>query len=72
MRNQSILNVCTSTSEVKSYNIKRDVWITSFTVVKNQSIRDDGVPWRGAREKRPDFFKMFFAALMDNDDIILD
>ena len=72
MRNQSILNVCTSTSEDKGYNMKRDGWITSFTVVKNHSIQDDGVPWRGAREKRPDFFNMFFAALMDNDDIILD
>ena len=72
VRNQSILNVRTSTSEDKGYNLKRDGWITSFTDVKNQSMRDDGVPWRSTRENRPDFFNTLFAALTDNDDIILD
>ena len=54
------------------YNLKRDGWLNSFTDVKNQSVRDDGVPWRGAREKRPEFFSMFFSALTDKDDILLD
>jgi hypothetical protein len=30
------------------------------------------VPWRGAREKRPEFFFIIFFVLTDNDDIILD
>jgi hypothetical protein len=54
------------------YNFKRDSWLNSFTDLKNQSMRDDGVPWRGAREKRPEFFSIFFSALTDKNDIILD
>ncbi len=72
VRNQSILNVRSSTSEDKGYSLKRDGWLTSFTDLNNQSMRDDGVPWRGAREKRPDFFNTLFAALTDKDDIIMD
>ncbi len=72
VRNQSCLNVRTSISEDKGYSLKRDGWITSFTDLNNQSMRDDGVPWRGAREKRPDFFNTLFAALTDKDDIIFD
>ena len=34
-------------------------------------MREHGVPWRGAREKRPEFF-IFFSALTDKDDIIMD
>ena len=54
------------------YNLKRDGWLNSFVDAKNQSMREDGVPWRGAREKRPDFFSILFSALTDKDDIILD
>ena len=72
VRNQSCLNVRTSISEDKGYSLKRDGWITSFTDLNNQSMRDDGVPWRGAREKRPDFFNTLFSALTDKDDIIFD
>jgi hypothetical protein len=56
----------------QGYNLKRDGWLNSFTDLKNQSVRDDGVPWRGAREKRPEFFSIIFSALTDKDDIILD
>ena len=54
------------------YNLKRDGWLNNFVDAKNQSMREDGVPWRGAREKRPDFFSILFSALTDKDDIILD
>jgi hypothetical protein len=54
------------------YNLKRNGWFNSFMDLKNQSMRDDGVPWRGAREKRPKFFSILLSALTDKDDIILD
>ena len=54
------------------HNLKRDGWLNSFTDLKNQSVRDDGVPWRGAREKRPEFFSVLFSALTDKDGIVLD
>ena len=60
MRNESVLNIRTSDFEDMSYNLKRDTWLNNFTDVKNQSMREDGVPWRGAREKRPKFFSSFF------------
>ena len=53
VRNGSFLNVRTSDFEDMGYNLKRDGWLNSFTDLKNQSMRDDGVPWRGAREKLP-------------------
>jgi hypothetical protein len=53
VRNESFLNVRTSDFEDMGYNLKRDGWLNSFTDLKNQSMRDDGVPWRGAREKLP-------------------
>ena len=72
VRNEYVLNVRTSDFKNMGYNLKRDGWLNSFTNVKNQSMRDDGVPWRGARKKRPDFFSILFPALTDKDDIILD
>jgi hypothetical protein len=72
VRNVSVLNVQSSDFEDMGYNLKRDGWLNSFTDVKNQSIRDDEVPWRGAREKRPEFFSILFSALTDKDDIIFD
>ena len=71
-RNESVLNVRTSDFEDMSYNLKRDGWLNNFTDVKNQSMRDNGVPWRCAREKRPEFFSIIFSALTDKDDIVLD
>jgi hypothetical protein len=72
VRNVSVLNVRTSDFEDMGYNFKRDDWLNSFTNVKNQSVRDDEVPWRGTREKRPKFFSIFFSALTDKDNIIFD
>jgi hypothetical protein len=53
VRNASFLNVRTSDFEDMGYNLKQDGWLNNFTDLKNQSMRDDGVPWRGAREKLP-------------------
>jgi hypothetical protein len=72
VRNKSVLNVRTSDFEDIDYNLKRDGWLTNFTDLKNQFIRDDGVLWRGARKKRPEFFSIIFSALMNKDNIILD
>ena len=54
------------------YNLKRDVWLNSFVDDQNQCVREDGVPWRDAREKRPEFFSILFSALTDKDDIVMD
>ena len=54
------------------YNLKRDGYLNSFVDANNQSMREDGVPWRGAREKRADFYSILFSALTDKDDIIMD
>jgi hypothetical protein len=54
------------------YNLKRDGWLNNFTDSKNQFVKVDGVPWKNAREKRPEFFSILFSALTDKDDIILD
>ena len=72
MRNESILNVRTSDFEDMGYNLKRDGWLNNFTDGKNQSMREDGMPWRGAREKCPEFLSIIFFALTDKDNIILD
>jgi hypothetical protein len=72
IRNEYVLNVRTSEFEDMGYSLKRDGWLNNFVDVKNQSLRGDGVPWRGAREKRSEFFSIFFSALTDKDDIIMD
>lgn len=38
----------------------------------NQAMRVDGVPWRGAREKRHKLFSIIFSNLTDKDNIIMD
>ena len=72
MCNESVLNVRTLDFKDMEYNLKINGWLNSFTDVKNQSMRYNGVPWRGAREKRPELFSIFFSALTDKDDIVLD
>ena len=72
MHNESVLNVCTSGFGGMGYNLKKDGWLNSFIYVKNQSMQGDGVPWRGAHEKHPEFFSIIFSALADKDDILLD
>ena len=71
MRNEYVLTVRTSNFEDMGYNLKRDGWFNSFADSKNQSMREDGMPWRGAREKRPKFFSILFSALTVKDDIIM-
>ena len=39
---------------------------------KNQVLREDGVPWRDAHEKRHEFYAILFYALTDKEDIIMD
>ena len=70
VRNEFILNVHTSYFEDMGYNLKRDGWLNNFTNEKNQVMREDGVPWRGAHEKYHEFFSIIFF-LMDKDDIIM-
>lgn len=72
VRNESVLNVRTPEVEDMGYSLKRDGWLNSFVDAKNQSMRGDGMPWRGAREKRSEFFSILFSALTDKDDIIMD
>ena len=72
VRNEFVLNVGNSDFEDMGYNLKRDGWLNSFADSKNQSMREDWVAWRGARENRPEFFSIFFSALTDKDDIIVD
>jgi hypothetical protein len=47
------------------YNLHRDGWLNTFTDEKSQTMRSDGVPWRGAREKHPVFFSILLATLTD-------
>ena len=65
--NDSVLNVRTTNFEDMGYNLKRDGWLNCFIDVKNQSMRGDEVPWRGAHEKRPEFFSVIFSTLTDKD-----
>jgi hypothetical protein len=60
MCNESVLNVWTSNFEDIGYNLKIDGWLNNFTDVKNQSMRDDRLHWRGTREKHPEFFSYLF------------
>ena len=72
VRSASVLNVRTSDFEDMGYNLKRDGWFNSFTNVKNQSMREYGVPWRGAQKKRLEILSIIFSAFTDNDDIFMD
>ena len=54
------------------YNLKKDGWFNNFVDAKNHSMREDGVPWRGAREDGPDFFSIIFYALTHKENIIMD
>ena len=72
VHNESISNVRTSNFEDMDYNLKRDGWFNNFTDEKNQAMREDRAPWRGAHEKHYEFFSIIFSALTDKDDIIMD
>ena len=71
VRNEYVLNVRTSDFEDMSNNLNRDGWLNNFTDAKNQLMKEDGVLWRGAREKHLEFFSIIFSALTDKDDIIM-
>jgi len=54
------------------YNLQRDGWLNAFTEEESQAMRDDRVPWRGAREKHYHFFAILFSTLTDKNDVIMD
>jgi hypothetical protein len=54
------------------YNLQRDGWLDTFTDEKSQAMRSDGVPWRGAREKRLVSFSILLATLTNKNDVIKD
>ena len=72
VRNEYVLSVRTLEVQDMGYNLKRDGWLNNFVDAKNQSMREGGVPWRGAREKGPNLFSILFSALTDKEDIIVD
>ena len=72
MQYEYVLNVRTSDFEDMRNNLKRDGWLNNFTDAKNQSMREDGVLWRGAREKCPEFFSIILSALTEKNEIIMD
>jgi len=72
VRKDSVLKVRSMEFEKMDYNLKRDGWLNSFIDEENQLMREDGVPWRGAREKRHEFFSILFSALTDENDIVMD
>ena len=54
------------------YNLQRDGWLNAFTDEKNQAMRNDGLPWRGAREKYHVFFSILLTTLTNKNDVIMD
>ena len=54
------------------YNLQRDGWLNTFIDEKNQTMRSDGIPWRGAREKHHVFLSILFATLINKNDVIMD
>ena len=60
------------TSRSMGYNLRRDGWLNNFVDVKNQSMRGNGVPWKCAHEKRPEFFSFLLSALTDKNNIVFD
>ena len=49
-----------------------DDWLCNFTTEKNQLMRPDGVPWRGAREKDPRFMQIWIESLTSEGDVVVD
>ena len=50
----------------------RDGWLDAFTDEKSEAMRNDGIPWRGARERHHDFFSILLATPTDKNDVIMD
>ena len=48
--NAYVLNVCTPEVQDLDYNLKRDGWLNYFVDAKNHLMKEDGIPWRSARE----------------------
>ena len=54
------------------YNLQRDGWLNVFTDEKSQAMRNNGIPWRGAREKHHVFFSILLSILTDKNDVIIE
>ena len=54
------------------YHLQRDGWLNTFINEKSQTMRSDGIPWRGAREKHQALFSIIFATLTVKNDVIMD
>jgi hypothetical protein len=54
------------------YNLQRDGWLNAFTDEKSQTMRNDGVPWRGACGKHHVFFSIVLATPTKKNDVIMD
>ena len=54
------------------YNLQRYGWLNAFTDEKSQAMHNDGVPWRGAREKHHVFFSILLLSLTNKNDVIMD
>ena len=72
MQNDSVLDVRTTDFEEMGYNLKKDDWLNNFTEDKDQATKEDGMPLRGACEKRHEFFSILFSTLTEKDDIVMD
>ena len=72
VRANSVLKVRPEAAQEYGYYLQRDGWLNAFTDEKSQTMRSDGIPWRGAREKHQVFFSIIFANLTDKNDVIMD
>ena len=59
VRVNSVLKVWPEANQEYNYHLQRDGWWNVFTDEKSQTMRSDGIPWRGAREKHHAFFYHF-------------
>ena len=68
----SVLKVREEAIQKYSYNLQQDGWLNVFTNEKSHAMRNDGVSWRGAREKHHVFFSILLFSLTDKNDVIMD
>ena len=52
----SVLKVRPEIAHEYGYYLQQDGWLDAFTNEKNQTMRSDGIPWRGTRKKHQVFF----------------
>ena len=72
VRANSVLKVRPEAALEYGYHLQRDGWLNAFTDEKTQTMRSDGIPWRGAREKHQAFYSIIFSTLTDKNDVVMD